>query len=83
MRMIITVATKDKVNEASRKYTVNGATETDSLTFGIKDGDEIYVTEIGSAGQGDVEDEKTIANLNPIYWSYSIEQVANQLRLTR
>lgn len=79
--MIITVATKNSVNENSKKYVVSGATETDSLMLGIKNGDGFYVTEIGPAGQDDVEDEKNVVHLNPIYWSYSIEQVVAQLNL--
>lgn len=79
--MIITVATRNQVNANSKKYIVSGATETDTAMLGIKDGDEIFVTEIGPAGQDDVEDEKAIAHLNPVYFSYSVEQVVKQLEL--
>lgn len=79
--MNVFIATRNQVNGTSRRFTVSGATETDTAMLGIRDGDTIYVTDIGPAGQDDIEDDKKAKQHNAIYWSTEFNQVVKQLEL--
>lgn len=79
--MNLFIATRNQVNEASKKFAVSGATETDTAMLGIRDGDTIYVTDIGPAGQDDIEDDRKASQHSAIYWSTEFDQVVSQLVL--
>lgn len=79
--MNIFIATRNQVNNSSQKFTVSGATETDTLMLGIRDGDIVYVTDIGPVGQDDVEDDRKAREYGAIYWSTERNQVISQLEL--
>lgn len=79
--MNVFIATRNQVNNSSQRFTVSGATETDTAMLGIRDGDVIYVTDIGPVGQDDVEDEQKAREHNAVYWSTERERVISQLEL--
>lgn len=79
--MNVFIATRNQVDRTSQKFTVSGATETDTAMLGVRDGDVIYVTDIGPAGQDDVEDDKKAKKHDAIYWSTEFNQVVKQLEL--
>lgn len=79
--MNVFIATRNQVNDSSQKFTVSGVSKTDTLMLGIRDGDTIYVTDIGPAGQDDVEDDRKASQHGAIYWSTEFNQVVSQLEL--
>ncbi len=79
--MNIIIATKQAVNSSSVAHTITGLDSIGEEFYGVKDGDTVYVTEMGPAGENDLVDEQSVSQHKPVYMGYSIDKVKSNLEL--